>query len=254
MLKCPKCEYDNELGRIFCHQCGTKLDIDQIKPPSRGGKDLRRRQSGGFGRAIFRTVQIAVLALIVWGIFLLIQVPVVNSVKSTEQDFESISRKEVALQRMIDLQKEASVPITEAEVNAFLGKLAFEKAEGKGIKVTPSKLQIEFGAKEVTVIVIGRVMAGSALNKEFSMSYTGVPTVENGRFVFKPVAAAIGALPIHPVVLENSDVIQQYYGQLFRNLTDERRLLGKLSAITVNKERVVLEYHPPATPATQASY
>ena len=34
MLICPKCGNDNELGRIFCHQCGDRLDLSSIKPPS----------------------------------------------------------------------------------------------------------------------------------------------------------------------------------------------------------------------------
>jgi hypothetical protein len=251
MIQCTKCGFGNELGRIFCHQCGAKLEIDQLKPPTRRGG--RSGTTGGFGQLVWRVIQVALLALIVWGIVLLVQVPAVDAVKSTEIDFVSVSRKEATMQRMIDQRQEASVPLTEAEVNAFLDRLTFEKAEGKGIKGAPSKLQIDFGPNEVTVIVIGRVKAGPALEKEFSLSYTGVPAVENGRFVFRPVAAAIGALPIHPFVLENSDIIQRYFAQLFGNLSEERRLLDSLSTILVNRERAVLEYRPPASPTPQAS-
>jgi hypothetical protein len=254
MLKCPKCGYDNELGRIFCHQCGTKLDLEEIKPTSRGGKDLRRKRPGvNVGRISWRIFLVALLALIVWGIVLLVQVPVLHPVSSGGQDFFSVNRKQLAFDRSIQQHQQDSVTITEPEVNAFLGKLALEKVEGKGLEVTPSKLQIQFGANEVTVIVIGQLQVGSSFKKEFSVSYTGLPTVEDGRFVFKPTAAAIGALKIPSIILKNSSVIQSYYAQLFRNMTEERRLLDKLSSILVNKEHAVLEYHPAAAPAAQAS-
>ena len=42
---CPKCNYDNELGRIFCHSCGAKLDLTKIKPPTEGAKMRRRMKT-----------------------------------------------------------------------------------------------------------------------------------------------------------------------------------------------------------------
>ena len=32
MIKCPKCEADNQIGAIFCRGCGEKLELDEIKP------------------------------------------------------------------------------------------------------------------------------------------------------------------------------------------------------------------------------
>jgi hypothetical protein len=245
MLACPKCGFDNELGRIFCHQCGTKLDLEQIKPTSRGGKKLTRgKESPGVSRIALRVFEVAVVALIVWSVFLLVQVPSVPRIASTEQDALSIERKRIALQRLIDQNKEASIQLSAGELNAFLGKLGFEKAEGKGVKITPNSLQIQLGANEITVIVIGNLEVGSSMKKEFYLSCTGVPTIEDRHFVFRPNGAAIGALPIHPQILDSTGSIQHYLSALFRNLSEERKLLDKLTSITVNKERVLLEYRP----------
>lgn len=32
LIKCPKCGFENQLGAIFCRNCGEKLDIEKVKP------------------------------------------------------------------------------------------------------------------------------------------------------------------------------------------------------------------------------
>ena len=32
LLKCGECGHDNQLGAIFCRSCGTKLDVETIRP------------------------------------------------------------------------------------------------------------------------------------------------------------------------------------------------------------------------------
>jgi len=32
LLKCTECGHDNQLGAIFCRSCGTKLDVETIRP------------------------------------------------------------------------------------------------------------------------------------------------------------------------------------------------------------------------------
>ena len=51
MIECPKCHFSNELGRIFCHQCGSKLDLTKVKAPSEGAR-VRRRMAMSVGRAV----------------------------------------------------------------------------------------------------------------------------------------------------------------------------------------------------------
>ena len=32
LIKCPDCNHENQLGAIFCRNCGSKLDIDKLEP------------------------------------------------------------------------------------------------------------------------------------------------------------------------------------------------------------------------------
>jgi len=74
MLTCSKCGYDNELGRIFCHSCGAKLDLSNIKSPSQGGAKLKRKGGTG-GKLVGRTIVILILVALIAVIYLAAQVP-----------------------------------------------------------------------------------------------------------------------------------------------------------------------------------
>ncbi len=36
LIKCGKCSHENQLGAIFCRECGTKLDVETIRPQVKG--------------------------------------------------------------------------------------------------------------------------------------------------------------------------------------------------------------------------
>jgi hypothetical protein len=251
MLTCPKCGHDNELGRIFCHQCGTKLDLNQIKPPGRGGKKIQRRDTPGVGRVFLRIVEVAALVAVIWTIFLACQVPDVRPVASTEQDQISVQKKRIALERAMDERKPATIQLSETELNAFVDRLGFEKGEGKGLRIVPSSLQIELEDGVVKLIMLGTLELGSAIQKKIYIQYRGVPVIEGGAMVFKPASAQFGGLPIHPRLLGSTGFIQRYFSEVFRNLQIEQQLLNRLTSIAVDARRVLLNYQPaPPAPDT----
>src|SRR2546422_2604318 len=120
MLQCQKCGFDNELGRIFCHQCGTKLDLTQIKAPGHGGKKLRRKGDWSVRKIVKWVVDLVLLALLVWGIYLLCQVPEVRSIKRTDADKDSATAKKFELEQHINQKKPVQMTITDGELNSLI--------------------------------------------------------------------------------------------------------------------------------------
>jgi hypothetical protein len=242
MLTCPKCGFDNELGRIFCHRCGARLNLSEIKPPVRGGKRLRKRTGPGVGRLLGRLVKLACAVALVFAVYLAWQVPAIRPIRTTGADLAAADAKRFELQQLANHPGPRTIVITEAELNAFIDSLEFEKAEGK-LTLAPTDLQIEFGHGVVTVIFLGRLDVGP-WQKPIFLSYTGIPTIENESFTFKPVAGAIGALPVHPWLLQTTGLFNRYFGRVFARLDREKQLLDKLSSIRVERQRVVLQYQP----------
>jgi hypothetical protein len=245
MVTCPKCGYDNELGRIFCHSCGTKLNLTEIKSTSQGGKSLKKRKAGSpIGRLVRRTVELGSLVALVIVVYLAVQVPGVRPISTSNDDLVSADRKRGELDDLATQKQPRVISITEAELNAFIETLGFEKGEAKTFEVIPTRLQLELGDGVVTAIFIGKVHLGGSADKQLYLSYTGVPAIEGGTFVFKPGGGSLGALPINPWILEKIGLFDRYYGKVFSKLDREKQVLGSLSSISVTPKEALLNYQP----------
>ncbi len=242
MLPCPKCGHDNELGRIFCHQCGTKLDLSQIKAPGHGGKRLGRRR-GGVGDSLRWIVRLVIIGVLVWGVYLMAQVPEVRTIEHGSADLKTFYQRLDLLKQGLAQKQPVSVNFTEPQIAAHMTSFKTEEAEGRGVKVVPSKLQIELGDGVVTSIIVGRITLGSSVEKELYIRYTGVPQAGNGSFSVSPVSASIGNLPIHPLILKHTSLVQSYFKQIYGGL-EEKQLLDSLTAVTVSQGVASLAYQP----------
>ncbi len=244
MLKCNKCGFDNELGRIFCHQCGSKLDLNQIKPPSRGGPKIRRK--GRMTPAKFARIVIELIFLLValWGVYLACQTPEVRPFKPTNSQLLAADDKRLVLEQMVQQSRPASVEVSATELNAFISSMSFEKSKGTGMEVVPLALRADLGEGTVELSFLGELHSGDYLSKKLYISYTGAPTVEDGAFDFKPVSATVGELPIHPALLQATPFVQGVFERLFSRLDNERSVLDQLTSIEVHRDRVVFTYKP----------
>jgi hypothetical protein len=244
MIACSKCGYDNELGRIFCHSCGAKLDLTEIKSPSQGGKSLTKKSGGGVGKLLSRVVLIAILAIIVVILVLAFQVPNIRPISTSSDDLMMSDKKRTALDELAVQKVPNAITVTEGELNAFIQGVGFQNAQGNGFGVVPSKLQIELGNGVITAIFLGKLHIAGSVEKEIYLSYTGVPTIEGGHFVFKPTVGSFGALPLNAGILAKTGILDHYFAKLFVNMDKEKQVLDSLSSISVTPESIVLNYQP----------
>jgi hypothetical protein len=123
--------------------------------------------------------------------------------------------------------------------------LGFDKTETAKSTVEPVDVQIQLSKGTVQVMVFARVRLGNVMEKKLYLSMTGEPMLRDGQFVMNPVAVAIGRLPLPVVLLEKTAFVQNYFGRIFRNLSEEKKLLDRLTSIAVQPKQVVLDYQPP---------
>ena len=245
MLECPKCGFNNELGRIFCHQCGNKLDLEKIKAPTKGAR-MRRRMKSGASRLIRIVIETAVAGVLLLGIVLMCLVPDLPPVRPTNAELVAADTKRMELEQMTYRTRPASLEVTPAEVNAFLHSLSFDKPKGTGIEVVPVQLRVDFGEGTVTASFLSEMRFGTLFGKRLFLSMTGAPVITPGGFDLKPTSGRIGSLPVPAKLLDQTDFVQKWFGRIFARLDTERQALDKLSSITVTSERAVLKYEPPA--------
>jgi hypothetical protein len=244
MIVCSKCGYDNELGRIFCHSCGAKLNLTEIKAPSQGGKSLTKKAKGGTGRIVSRVVFIAILAVVVAILFLAFQVPNIRPISTSSEDLVLSDKKRAALDDLLIQKQPNTITISEGELNSFIQSLGFENGPAGTLEIVPTKLQLELGDGVITAVFLGKLHIAGSVEKQMYLSYTGVPTIEDGHFVFKPSGGTVGALPVSPWVLVKTGFFDHYFAKLFANLSKEKQVLDSLSSISVTSQAVVLNYQP----------
>jgi len=241
MLQCPKCSFDNELGRIFCHSCGAKLDLSQIKPPTEGAK-MRRRVKRGVARTIRITIELVIVAVLVIGIALICLTPQVKPFEATKADLLGADNKHSELDKLVTSRKVGKVVITEGELNTFLNSLSFDKPTGNGIEVTPAALRATLKDGAVMVEFVGDIHFWTAFDKSLYLAYDCTPVIRDGQCQFLPNGGWLGKLPLHPKLLVATPFVDNYFGRLFGNLKDDKKnLLDPLTKITVTKDAVTFE-------------
>lgn len=246
MLPCQKCGHENELGRIFCHQCGTRLDLSQIKAPGHGGKKLRRKGAMTPGRIIRWGIDAVIVAILGWGLYLMCQVPALRPVKHSDEEAQAANDKKFELEQHINQKKPYQITFSESELNSLVHSFHFEKREGSGIRVEPTELQLELGDGVATSVFVGKMMLGP-MEKEIYVRYTCAPKLVDGRMEFVPVSGAVGDLPIHPKILSSTGALQNYFRSLFGSLSQEKVLLDQLTSVSVGGGQADLAYVPAGT-------
>jgi hypothetical protein len=245
MIQCPKCSFDNELGRIFCHQCGAKLELDKIKAPTEGAK-LRRRVAGGARKTIQTVIELIVALAVIAAVVSVWLVPEVPELKPTNADLVGSDVKKVKLERLVVSDTPGSLEITEGELNTYVNSLGFDKPKGAWLELVPVTLRIEFHDGGVRVIYLGELHLGDYVHKQIYLSLTGTPSIRDGSFDFDTTGGWIGKLPLHPKLLQATGWPQSYFGRFFDKFEAEQAALDKLSSVTVTPGKVLLTYQPRA--------
>lgn len=240
MIVCPKCEYDNELGRIFCHSCGAKLDLSKIKAPTEGAK-MRRKMKRSASKSVRIVIELTITAVLVVCIWLMCLTPEVKPANPSVAEADVVEKKREQLESLVERSKPGSVVISEAELNTFLSANGFEKKKpGDGIEVSPVALHAILQDHSVKMEFLGTIHFTTSFEKGIYLAYEGVPTLEGGHFKFNATGGWLGKLPIHPWLLHKTGLFDNYMGRLMANMDAERQILEKLTAIRVTPKSVEL--------------
>ena len=229
---------------MFCHKCGVKLKLDNLRPKPAAGKT----RGGRLGKSILDLVGLAIRILVFVGlalaIVLLLQVPTPREIKPSNIEVAKSYTKRSELTRIIQQKKAGTITLSEAEINYCIAQITSD-TNNLHLTIQPTTVQIELGQGDVTVVVVGKIKFG-IFEKWVAFRYMGVPTIEGNRFVFHATGGYIGRLPIHPKILEYTGLLDRCYAQVFRGLSADRELLNNLTAISVDPKSGVELKHDSA--------
>jgi hypothetical protein len=228
-IQCGKCGHQNVLGRIFCTNCGQKLDFDQVdaKP---------RRQMQGMSPAKLMRIVITVVVIAILIMILKPAKPL--GAPGTLQDAQRMNQKLRTIKAAILDNKGGSHELQEKEINGYLTEILKRMSDSatKGDK-NPVKLRqinVHFTPQLIHVLMVTEIGP-----MKLSYSVAGQPARKDRQFKIKPERVRLGSVPIPAVA---GDWIAGRMASVFSKLGNEKSLLDQVSTMQLGDGLVVVTF------------
>lgn len=242
-LVCPECRRENEPERIYCHDCGARLDrtaLAKVAPKGEDVKETQRRLRSMLdpGRAKMRLLFFKVSKLILGAVATaaVVQMILPPDVPAKPKTGDFPPQINLDLENAAMSHGAAPLQYTEAQVNAYLGSALRNKqaALSKLLNFERAFVNLDESVCRVTA---ERSLFGFSI---FTTTSSKV-TLQNGTLVAANNGGRIGRLPIHPLLMKYADPI---FGDLWAALDRERKAVSKMAAIEFHPQAVVLTPKP----------
>lgn len=239
-LPCEQCGYNNEPERVYCHNCGSKLDRSLLpkaaEKPQEDAQKAKKRiermtnpRANVLAREFKALVKVAFFSALIAALFLVFQKP---------EDMPELKKGEMLRLVSSDMMEAlgsptpARVSFTDNDINGYL-KQPLNKPKDTMVP----------GVQVVHAYV--KCLPG-VLRIYSEQSAFGFPTysridfkleVKDGKFLATVVGGAFGKLSIDPQLMQYADYA---FGTLWDSLQRERKQMDKMQSITVYEGRIDL--------------
>lgn len=240
-LRCAQCGYENEAERVYCHNCGGKLDRSLLpkvegdksrESPDKARRRIKRMTNPGSNpvtREFKALLQTLTWAAIVAALVLMSRAPDdLPAVKGLGETRLVQSELTEALESATPRQ----ISFSQDDINQSLKTSLRGKEDGliPGIKFTRAFVNLHPGTVRVT-------NEQSLWGHPFYSSVTYKVKMKDGKFAPALIAGNFGRLPVHPELM-------QYLGfsfdKLWAALKRERSYLEKLQNISASEKQLTL--------------
>jgi len=226
-LICTECRYENELERIYCHNCGERLDRGVVAAQKKANdpQEAHRRLQKMFEgpnkvrQNFFAAGKLALAAAVAAALVQIALPPEVPAPTKT-----SPQQIDLDLENLASRQKPGPLDYSQDQINAYLAyRLASKKKVLEKPLLTFVRATASFRETECT-IAMERSLFGYSL---FGRASYRVDVVD-GKITARNTGGWIGRLPIHPAIMKYGDII---FADLWSALDRERKLIGKMGAV-----------------------
>lgn len=237
-LACKQCGYENESERVYCHNCGTKLDRsilpeDTKKKKSESPAAVRKRvqKFGSPGRFTLGRLVKMVLSAVIYGFvaaaLIAIALPPHNLPKAAGDLLDT-----PAIPYEIEDALAASRPVafSEDQLNAYLARAIRSKKSDSWAQYTRTFVQLK---PEQIWTSLEYAIYGYPVY----ISVGQKPRIEGGQLKADYVGGSLGRLPLHSALMP---FLVKPFDTLAEAMKNERQMLGKMQAIEVSEKKVVL--------------
>jgi hypothetical protein len=240
-LTCPECRRDNEAERIYCHDCGARLDRSALAG-SRTGKvetaaELHKRMRGMFSERqvkarlfFFKTAKLILIAFAAAVLFAILISPDVPPAVKFEGFPPQIN---LNLEAMLESRQPQTLQFSEESVNAYLANALKRKKEKLNHPLVSFERALVAFSEGNCRVTIERSIFGYSI---FTSGDYAVQ-IDGGKVTASPRGGAIGRMQIDPNLMP-------YVGFLFSDVVAamdrEHKLLDKIGSIQLREKEIAI--------------
>ena len=235
---CPECHHENEPERVYCHDCGARLDRSAVKVHRENVEEQRKRVKKLFDpqrakmRALFPKVSKMLVGAFVVAIAIQLFLPPDMAAPSKSESLASQIRLD--LENATQHRGAPPLTYTEVQINQFLAYVLKTKAKALQEPLLDfRRAVVQFNENECSV-TMERAVSGY-YPVYTTMSFT--PKLEGGKIKLQAKSGHLGRMPIHPLVVKYMPVL---FADLGKALDSELRMVGRMSAVDVHDKAIVL--------------
>ncbi len=241
-LRCVKCSYNNEPERVYCHNCGEKLDRsklpqisskDELREAKRVQKMVRPRNP--WLRLFLKGAFDSVILGLFTALLVLAFLPPKNQ-PAAVSDEARLSPPQLALayERSMRMPQPPPIVFSEEQLNAFLAARVRSKPTELvgGLEAANERTFARLLDARAEVTLHNRV---GPVPVYFTTIYE-VEDKEGGRF--RNVGGRIGRMPLHPLLMKNLEPL--LFGSLAKPLRQEILYLQRSIKPTITEGQVIL--------------
>jgi hypothetical protein len=238
-LVCPECQRENEPERIYCHDCGARLDrsaLAKVAPKVEDAKETHRRlkQLLDPGRLRLRLMFFKVSKLMLGACALAVLIQMLLPPIDLPERVKNVELQQINLDLETATTSHNAAPLqyTQEQVNAYLVNVARSKqaALNKYVQFERALVNFDEGSCRITA---ERSLLGFSVFPAISYNVT----LQNGTLTVLNNGGKIGRMPIHPMIMKYGDII---FTDLWAALDRERKLVSKMGRIEFHPKTVIL--------------
>lgn len=238
-LVCPECRRENEPERIYCHDCGTRLDrsgLTKAGPKEEDPAETQRRlramldpQRAKLRLRFFQGSKLILSALLAAALIQMLRspdLPEANNSGGMMPASINLDLENAAMDARV-----AQVRYSNEQVNAYLTYALKGKQAALSSYLKFERLFVGF-EEGYTYFTVERSFSGLSLFT--SASYSA--TLQGGNIVAKNRGGSIGRMPIHPALMRFADVL---FSDVRGALERERKSIVKLGSMELHPQMIV---------------
>jgi hypothetical protein len=238
-VACPECRQENEIERIYCHHCGTRLERSAVKAKKEPIEDTHKRVKRMFdpqrAKAKALLVSFGKLLFAAGLVALIVDVVLPPDLPAPSKSPILTSSIRIDAESMISKHQPAEKQLTEDQVNAFLAAALRSKQSNLDKPLLGFKRTVVTLHEQRCAVSVERALLG------YWSIYTTClysPELSGGRLSGKIEAGYIGRMPIHPKIAQRMGVL---LGDVGSALDPDLKLVSRMGGLQLHEKTVTLK-------------